>query len=333
MTRPQRVRFNRQSHQEEKKWISEKVAVYAKKYGLTVEQAHNELTTQANLQVQNGSPGSWNQRAYDFLKQAHGMLPADGNSGPGYMFYATPQQKANVEIYGKYYPNGVGMNVPDGQAMANSAGRDKAYQDLYGKLTLGAAAGAVGIAVGGPIAALPGAPIFSTGGVLGSGALASPVGTGTISAGTNAGAQYYKDGKVNPVDVAGAFGTGAAGAYGGLLWNVGVNTIGGATTTALNNILQGTNDSISFGSAVSGVGSAFGYGAGKVMGAGISSSLRPTINSSGWADVGTWAGASGWNLFRPNNLPVIGSGIAGGSGSEAANAAMNGIKSHAEQKK
>jgi filamentous hemagglutinin len=35
--------------------------VYAKRYGLIVEQAREELTIQANPQVQNGSPGEWNQ--------------------------------------------------------------------------------------------------------------------------------------------------------------------------------------------------------------------------------------------------------------------------------
>ncbi|CAN0624678.1 tRNA nuclease CdiA-2 [Burkholderia multivorans] len=276
-------RFNRQLHQDEKKWIGEKEAAYAKKYGLTVEQARNELTTQANLQVQNGSSGTWNQRANDFLSQAHGMLPADGSSGPGYMFYATPEQKANVEMYAKYYPGGVGTNVPSGSAIASSTSREQAYRDAYAKGTIGAAAGAAVIVVGGPIAALPGAPIFSSGGALGSGALASPVGTGTISAGINAGAQYVQNGKINLIDAAGAFGTGAAGSYGGLLWNVGVNAIGGATTTALNNILQGKNDSVIGAGATGGLFSSLGYGIGKVGESWVTNALKPTINTPNWS--------------------------------------------------
>ncbi|CAN7600784.1 hypothetical protein LJR230_004310 [Trinickia sp. LjRoot230] len=74
----------------------------------------------------------------------------------------------------------------------------------------GTAVGAATIAVGGPVAAPPGAPIFSSGGVLGSESLASPVGTGAISATINAGAQYLQNGTVNLTDVAGAFATGAA---------------------------------------------------------------------------------------------------------------------------
>ncbi|MGU7774115.1 hypothetical protein ACV229_28550, partial [Burkholderia sp. MR1-5-21] len=325
-------RFNRQLHPEEKKWINEKEAAYAKKYGLTLEQAHSELTTQANLQVQSGSSGTWNQRASDFLSQAHGMLPADGNSGPGYMFYATPEQRANVEMYAKYYPNGVGMNVPAGQAIVNSAGRDQAYQDMYGKLTLGAAVGSAGIAVGGPIAALPGAPIFGTGGVLGSGALASPVGTGAISAGINAGAQYYKDGKVNPVDVAGAFATGAAGSYGGLGWNVFVNTIGGSTTTALNNVLQGKNDSVIGAGATSGLFSTVGYGIGKVGESWVGNAIKPTINTPNWSTPGVWS-SSGWNLFRPNTSGVVLGTTAGGVSQEITGSAVKNIPKFSEQKK
>jgi filamentous hemagglutinin len=329
-------RFNRQLHPDEKKWISETEAAYAKKYGVTLEQAHNELTTQANLQVQNGSSGTWNQRAYDFLSQAHGLLPADGNSGPGYMFYATPEQRANVEMYAKYYPNGQGMNVPNGQAIANSAGRDKAYQDSYGKLTLGAAVGAAGIALGGPIAALPGAPIFSTGGALGSGALTSKAGTGVISAGINAGSQYWQNGKIDPVGVAGAFATGIAGTYngGGLGWNVVVNTVGGATTTALGNVLYRTEDSVVFGMAAGAISSVFGFGVGKIADASLSGLLRPTLNSnSSWSSVGQWAGPSGLNVFGPNNLPAIGASVGGSIGGEAAGTAANGVKGYMEHRK
>ncbi len=233
-------------------------------------------------------------------------------------------------MYAKYYPNGVGMNVPNGQAVANSVGRDQAYQDLYGKLTLGAAAGAVGIAVGGPIAALPGVPIFSTGGLLGSGTLASPVGTGAISAGINAGAQYYTDGKVNPVDVAGAFATGMAGTYNGagLAWNVFVNTIGGATTTALNNFLQGKSESVVGAAVSSGALSSLGYGVGKLGESGLNSITRPTIsNGQNWSATGIWSN-SGWNLLNSNNLPVIfGTGV-GGLGQEISDKAYGAIKSN-----
>lgn len=69
--------------------IRNNAGAYAKQQGITVEQAANDLTAQANRQVQNGSPGAWNQSASTFLSQLHGMLPADGNSGPGYMVFAS----------------------------------------------------------------------------------------------------------------------------------------------------------------------------------------------------------------------------------------------------
>ncbi|KHK59728.1 hypothetical protein PI86_07890 [Burkholderia sp. A9] len=185
---------------------------------------------------------------------------------PGYMFYATPEQKANVEMYTKDYPGGVGANVPSGSAIASSTSREQAYCDAYAKGTIGAAV----IVVGGPTAAWPGTPTFSTAGALGSGALASPVGMGAISAGV----QYMQGGTINSVDVAGAFGTGVAGSYGGLLWNVGVNTIGGAMTTALNDILQGKNDSVIGSPVSSGVLSSQGYGLGKLGESGVNSVLK-----------------------------------------------------------
>ncbi|QCP50846.1 filamentous hemagglutinin N-terminal domain-containing protein [Trinickia violacea] len=317
--------YNRQLHPEEKKWINEKEAAYAKRYGLTLEQAHNELTTQANLQVQNGSPGTWNQRASEFLNQAHGMLPADGNSGPGYMFYATPDQKANPNIYAGYYSNGVGLNKPAAGDIANSVNREAAYRDAYTKGTWAAAGAAAGLALAGPAAAIPGVPIFSSGGALGSGAWASPMGTGVISAGINVGAQYAQNGTVNPLDVASAFATGAGGTYGGLLWNVGVNAAGGATTVLLNNILQGKNDSAIGAGITAGLFSSLGYGIGKLGESTFNSAIRPTINNSGgWAGSGAWSG-SGWNMFRPNGAGVVVGTTAGGMGQEVTNSAAGNL--------
>ncbi|ARL92239.1 hemagglutinin repeat-containing protein [Burkholderia pseudomallei] len=145
--------YNRQLHPTERQWISDNAARYAKQQGITIEQAISDLTAQANRQVQNGSPGAWNQNASAFLDQAHGLLPADGSSGPGYMFYATPDQKANVAMYANYYPNGVGMNVPSAQAVASSANRDKAQQEKYSTLTSSAAA--VAALVTGGVALFP----------------------------------------------------------------------------------------------------------------------------------------------------------------------------------
>ncbi|WP_230945522.1 hypothetical protein [Burkholderia pseudomultivorans] len=316
-------RFNRQLHPDERKWIKDNAASYAKQQDITLEQAVNALTAQADRQVQNGSPGADDPAARAFLGNAQRlghMLPSEGASGPGYMFFATPEQKANVEMYANYYSNGAGMNVPSDQAIVNSAGRDQAYQDLYGRLTLGAAAVATGTAAGAPIAAMPGVPIFSTGGLLGSNSMASPVGTAVIGTGIVAGSQYLQTGHINLVDLGGTFVTIVAGSHGRLLWNVGVNTIGGATTTALNNNLHGKNDSVVAAGVGSGALSSLGYGIGKLGESWINSTIKPTINASNWDSVNMWS-SSGWNIFRPNTAGVIGGGVMGGMGQEAIGAA------------
>ncbi|WP_183157733.1 hemagglutinin repeat-containing protein, partial [Burkholderia pseudomallei] len=197
--------YNRQLHPTERQWISDNATRYAKQQGITVEQAISDLTAQANRQVQNGSPGAWDQTASAFLNQAHGLLPADGNSGPGYMFYATPDQKANVAMYAKYYPNGVGMNVPSAQAVASSANRDKAQQEKYSTLTSSAAAVAalvtggvalfpdVATAIGSAIKACASNPVLcgnqaaiAVGDLAAGGAM--PAGTGAAVAGAGAAA-------------------------------------------------------------------------------------------------------------------------------------------------
>jgi filamentous hemagglutinin len=195
----------------------------------------------------------------------------------------------NAQMYAGYYPDGVGTNRPEAWDIANSVNRDAAYRDAYSKGTFASAAGAALITGGPAVAVLPGLPIFSSGGALGSGAMASPMGTGVISASINAGSQYMQNGTINPVDVAGAFGARVAGSYGGLLRNVGVNAFGAATTTALNNILQGKNDSMAASAISGGALSSLGYGIGKLGGAGVSAFLKPGINTSSWASTGSWS--------------------------------------------
>ncbi|WP_155646920.1 hypothetical protein, partial [Burkholderia territorii] len=260
-------RFNRQLHPEEKKWISEKVAVYAKKYGLTVEQAHNELTTQANLQVQNGSPGSWNQRAYDFLKQAHGMLPADGNSGPGYMFYATPEQKADIGMYSQYYPNGAGMNAPGGQTIANSVNREQANRNQMGGATIAVATGGA-LIVGAPIAATVGSVGFATIGA-------------TTGGGMDAAGQYAQSGSFRPAQSGFAAATGALtgpiGTNAGFIGNVLLGGAGGITNAIFNNSYYGESNSPLYAGAIGSLSGVGGYLAGLAATQGFAHIARPVI--------------------------------------------------------
>ncbi|MGF6696601.1 YD repeat-containing protein [Paraburkholderia sp. MM5496-R1] len=164
-----------------------------------------------------------------------------------------------------------------------------------------------------------GAPIFSSGGLLGSRMWASSVGTGAISAGVNAGAQYFLTGDVNPVDVGVSLAAGALGTRSGLRWNMAVNAVGGATGTAVNNVVYGKDDSIGGAAFTSGVLSSFGYGLGKLGQGAITSSIRPSLTSSDWAATGVWSSA-GWNLLNPNHLPVVAGSLGGASGQEAVNA-------------
>ncbi|MBC8724628.1 LysM peptidoglycan-binding domain-containing protein [Paraburkholderia sp. 31.1] len=156
-----------------------------------------------------------------------------------------------------------------------------------------------------------GAPIFSSGGLLGSRMWASSVGTGAISAGVNAGAQYFLTGDVNPVDVGVSLAAGALGTRSGLRWNMAVNAVGGATGTAVNNVVYGKDDSIGGAAFTSGVLSSFGYGLGKLGQGAITSSFRPSLTSSDWAATGVWSSA-GWNLLNPNHLPVVAGSLGGG---------------------
>ncbi|MBB5398324.1 hypothetical protein [Paraburkholderia youngii] len=116
------------------------------------------------------------------------------------------------------------------------------------------------------------------------------------------------------------------------MWNVGVNAFGGATTTALNNILQGKNDSVIGAGIASGVFSTVGYSAGSITANTINSIMRPTINNAGsWAGSGVWSG-SGYNLFNPNNTAVIGGGFTGGTLQEVVQGAINGAQQAGNKK-
>ncbi|CBW74036.1 Hemolysin [Mycetohabitans rhizoxinica HKI 454] len=70
------------------------------------------------------------------------MLPAEGDSGPGYMFYATPAQKADPSMYAGHHPSGLGLNKPTSEAINASVNHDAASREVIAKQTLGAAAGA-----------------------------------------------------------------------------------------------------------------------------------------------------------------------------------------------
>lgn len=103
--------------------------------------------------------GDEDGQARQFLAQAKGMLSADPqcpSCGPGYMFYATPQQRANVEMYASgvvsdpnvlafYARNGVVQPTP--QQLQASASRDANVRAMIANATQGAAGAAAAITV------------------------------------------------------------------------------------------------------------------------------------------------------------------------------------------
>lgn len=294
---------NRQLHQGERDWARQNAkkfaAFYQEKMGeaITLERAEQILLGNGYRMVDASAskgPGvvgpAGDAVAVAFISQNAGSL-----------FKATAAERNNPGQLG-------GPLTQEQLALPGAVGNPVLGVTTAALITGGLAAPA--------ILAIPGTPIFSAGGALGSGMWASPLGTALISAGINSGAQYVQNGSINPVDVAVSAATGGIGAYGGLLWNMGVNAAGGAAGTAINNYLNGQSSSV-MGSAISsGVLSAFGYGAGKLGESGINAMLRPTINSRNWTTINIWS-SGGWNMFRKNNVGVIGGSFTGGLGQEA----------------
>lgn len=137
---------NRQLHPTEAQWIKDNAKRFAQQQGISEEAAQQQLARQAYRQVQYGAEGEWDAAASAFLSHAKGMLPADGNSGPGYMFFATPDQKAAMQMYvgtlpalADFYIHN-GLKLPDAQAVASSLAKDSRQRELYAGLTVGAGA-------------------------------------------------------------------------------------------------------------------------------------------------------------------------------------------------
>jgi filamentous hemagglutinin len=98
---------NRQLHPSEKQWIKDNAKRFAQQQGISEQEAEQRLAQQAFRQVQFGAEGAEDAQARAFLGQAHGMLTADPgcpSCGPGYMFYATPEQRANAGMYAGTLP-------------------------------------------------------------------------------------------------------------------------------------------------------------------------------------------------------------------------------------
>lgn len=135
---------NRQLHPNEIKWIKENKKDFASLMHISEDEAEKRLAAQAYRQVQYGVSGEFDREASSFLHRAHDMLPADGDSGGSYMFYATPEQKTNPYIYanelfssaeniGFYSKND--LRFPSIQEIEESSSKDQAVRSKLMKLT------------------------------------------------------------------------------------------------------------------------------------------------------------------------------------------------------
>ncbi|MDN7160059.1 hemagglutinin repeat-containing protein [Paraburkholderia megapolitana] len=304
--------YNRQLNSNERQWAKDKAQAFADFYeqqtgqAITPDQATKMLLATGYIEVDNTAakgPG-FDPVAAQFI--------AGQTQGTG-LFVATWQQRNDPGPLG-------GPLTPEQAAMPGAVAHPALGLAITGALAAPAILPA--------LAAIPGAPLFSTGGALGSTAWAAPNGIGLISGAVNATSQYIQSGTINPVDVAYAYAAGFAGASGRLLWNVGVNAVTGAFDTITNNAISGKNDSIATGAAVNATAAAIGYGAGAAVQGLANRLLQPTLNSGVWAGTGILAGPNGMNLFTPNNVPVVAAGAAGAAGSEFGTKAVNDINSH-----
>ena len=149
---------NRMLHPTEAQWIRQNARRYAQQQGISEAEAQRQLAQQAYRQVQFGTPGDWDAAASAFLGQARGMLPASGNSGPGYAFQATPAQKADASMYAEQIPAMAdfyianGLKLPSTQDIVNAVLKDGEQRAVLSGLTLGAgtAAGLIVLAVVNP---------------------------------------------------------------------------------------------------------------------------------------------------------------------------------------
>ncbi|MCZ2497466.1 filamentous hemagglutinin N-terminal domain-containing protein [Xylophilus sp. Kf1] len=89
---------NRQLHPTEIQWIKDNAKRYADSDGISPAEAEKQLAEQAFRQVQFAAQGgapAWNAGAANFLKSAGAQALHEG----GYLFYATPQQRADATLY------------------------------------------------------------------------------------------------------------------------------------------------------------------------------------------------------------------------------------------
>ena len=133
----------RQLHTQESEWIKNNAVTYAamqcnKDNCISEEEAENQLTKQAFNRVQYGTEG-WDKEANEFLRLGQGhLLPTDENNpevGPLMSFYATPEQRANANLYVEEYKKNIeaykqaGIKQPTLEQILNDAREHGEYSE------------------------------------------------------------------------------------------------------------------------------------------------------------------------------------------------------------
>jgi filamentous hemagglutinin len=150
---------NRQLHPTEVQWIQQNAKRFAQQQKVSEQEAEKRLAQQAFRQVQFGLQGADDSQARTFLSQAKGMLEADPgcpSCGPGYMFFATPEQKLHTDMYAtqvisdlkllEFYGKN-GISQPTSEQIRASANKDASSRSKIAGATLGAAAAATSLTV------------------------------------------------------------------------------------------------------------------------------------------------------------------------------------------
>ena len=207
---------NRQLHPTEIQWIKNNARRFADQQGISEAEAETRLSQQAYRQVQFGSGGSEDAASRAFLRTAGNQLlpadPLDLSAGPGYMFYATPAQRADATMYlssAAYnidFYNRNGLQIPSQNQIQTAALTDaqsRYYLNNATKTAAGASAAfaLVGLAPSTLIWALSNPEAATITGVI-SAETATAIATGAVNPGMVIGAASSTAGRasaINPV--------------------------------------------------------------------------------------------------------------------------------------
>ncbi|MGI4811985.1 MAG: hypothetical protein ACRYGG_01385 [Janthinobacterium lividum] len=111
-----------------------------------------------------------------------------------------------------------------------------------------------------------------------------------------------------------------------------ISAAGDAVSVAINNAMSGKHDDIVAGALYSTMFGTLGYGGGFPAAIAVNAARRPTINTAlKWAGSHMWA-RSGCNVFRPNNIGVLGANITGGTIVEYLQGTVNSADSRGQKR-